>query len=129
MPFEHFGIDFDKHKAEIIELLANQIIVKEHKLNYIKERRLRRAQTTKVFLTSSYNDISVGGFVEMYQAIINSSVAQSHLWQAPAIEGALSFQESHENEQQGEVSGIAALRENRPENNCWINKIMEKIHA
>ncbi|KRW99169.1 hypothetical protein PPERSA_07412 [Pseudocohnilembus persalinus] len=79
--WHELGIDIESQKSQILEQLARQVFIKDHKLRWPVEQRNRLAHTQEVY---SYIDLSqyyVGYFFESYNTLLQNSIERSHLWQ------------------------------------------------
>ncbi len=91
--WEDLGINIDLEKHEILNILAREIFVKEHKFRWPVEQRERLERTIAVFNPYELNNKSVFFFLNTYNWLIHTSVESSHLFRSPVIKGDSSFLE------------------------------------
>jgi len=127
--WKKLGIDIDAEKTEIIEKLADEIFVTEHKLRYPREQRIRLSYTTSIYSQFYFQDYRIRFFFELYNSWLHLSVDRSHLFRSPKIKGDTSFLEKYLEDQKSEVTGVAGLQIDTPENKTFINRLVNYIHS
>lgn len=121
--------DFDAVKNEILEILANNIFVKENKFRYPIEQKNRLNKTNYIFNRIDLNDYFIDYFIDCYNLLIKIDIDRSNLWQSPKIRGQTNFLEQYMLENQKALTGITDLKKEIPENRNFINRLMEKLHT
>jgi len=124
-----YGIDFDSEKAELLEKLATQIFVTEHKLRWPLEQRIRLSYTQAIFSSFDLNQYRIEFFFELYNSWLGLHIDRSHLFKSPKIKGDTSFIERYLEDNSSHPTGIDSLRRDIPENKTFINRMMNYIHS
>jgi len=128
--WEKYGVDFNAHKFEILDLLSKEIFVTEHKFRYPIEQRMRYEQTIALWSLLNVNRYRIAFFFELYNRWLHLHIDRSNLFKSPVIKGDQSFLEKYAVDNSGESVGIASLNNEKDARNFGpINSFMKYIHS
>jgi len=122
-------LDFDSVKNEVLEILAQNIYVKENKFRYPIEQKNRLMKTTYLYGRIKLNETMIDYFIQSYNVLLRLDIDRSNLYRSPKVKGDNSFMEKYMFENQKEVVGVVDLKREIPENKSFINRLMAKLHA
>jgi len=127
--WDKFGVDFDSVKFDILEILAKEIYVTEHKFRYPIEQRIRLQNTTQLLSYFSLNHYRIEFFFDVYNSWLRLHVDRSHLFRSPHIKGDLSFLEKYALDYSQPITGLPQLKRDIEENYSLINTVMRHLHS
>ncbi|KAM3140307.1 hypothetical protein pb186bvf_007663 [Paramecium bursaria] len=129
-PWQHYGItNIESQISPLLTKLAHGIVVKESKLTWTKEQRLRLEQTHDAFrLITIKDDDPVYFFVKIYQDALWMIVDHTNLFRSREI-----VEENSPLEKQIELESnpkpvIESIYRDIPKNNRWTTKLLKLIH-
>jgi hypothetical protein len=107
--------------------LASGIFVKESRLTWVLEQKVRHDFTLSAFDLSA--PATVGDFLDQYNEHIEELVLMSNMGFAAEIDQAESALEKHENQQHyNYATGVQELKSLKPEHDNLFNRLLAYFH-